>query len=122
MFLNAACAYALAFDLVRHRRVALFAGIAFGGSPYVAAHLLGHFDLLTAWVIPFFALLLRRALHNGRWHAAVGGGLCVAVAAYSAYYHVVYLAVFAVTYTLRRGMPLAAARTACAERALFTGG
>ena len=40
VFLNAACAYALAFDMVRERRVALLAAVAFGGSPYVAAHLL----------------------------------------------------------------------------------
>ncbi|MEO5741732.1 MAG: hypothetical protein ABIS29_14175 [Vicinamibacterales bacterium] len=113
VFLNAACAYALAFDLVRQqqatparlprwgaRRVALLAGIAFGGSPYVAAHLLGHFDLLTAWVLPLFALCLRRSLRKGTVLAAVGCGVCVAVAAYAAYYLVVYLAVFAVTYTL----------------------
>src|SRR5688500_10154326 len=100
VFLNAACAYALAFDIVRKRSVALVAGVAFGGSPYVAAHLLGHFDLLTAWVIPLFALCLRRSLRTGSIAAAVGCGLCVAVAAYAAYYHVVYLALFAVTYTL----------------------
>ena len=66
VFLNAACAYALAVDIARDRRLALLAGFAFGGSPYIAAHLLGHFDLLTAWVIPLFALFLRRALQSGR--------------------------------------------------------
>ncbi len=100
VLLNAVCAYALAFDVVRKRSVALFAGIAFGGSPYVAAHLLGHFDLLTAWVIPLFALCLRRSLRTGSIGAAVGAGVCVAIAAYAAYYHVVYLAIFGVTYTL----------------------
>jgi hypothetical protein len=100
VFLNAVCAYALAFDIVRRRGVALVAGIAFGGSPYVAAHLLGHFDLLTAWVIPLFALCLRRALRTGSIVAAMGAGLCVAIAAYAAYYHVVYLALFAASYTL----------------------
>jgi hypothetical protein len=99
VFLNAVCAYALVFDTVRVRRLALFAGIAFGGSPYIAAHLLGHFDLLTAWVLPLFALWLRRSLRNGSVTAAIGCGLCVAVSAYAAYYHVVYLAVFAVVYT-----------------------
>ena len=86
-------------------RLALLAGVAFGGSPYIAAHLFGHFDLLTAWVIPLFALLFRRALLNGSWKAAVGGGLCVAVAAYSAYYYVVYLALFAAAYTLASFLP-----------------
>ena len=100
VFLNAACAYLLAFDIVRVKRTALIAGVAFGGSPYVAAHLHGHFDLLTAWVIPLFALCLRRAMRTAAIAPAIGCGLCVAVAAYAAYYHVVYLAVFAVAYTL----------------------
>ncbi len=102
MFLNAACAYALACDMTGDRRVALLAGVAFGGSPYVGAHLLGHFDLLTAWVIPLFALFLRRSLQTGRVAPAVGCGVCLAVAAYAAYYHVVYLALLTMAYTLRR--------------------
>jgi hypothetical protein len=100
VFLNAACAYALAFDLVPRWRLALLAGVAFGGSPYVAAHLSGHFDLLTAWVVPLFALCLRRSLRTGGIAPAVGCGLSVAVTAYAAYYHVVYLALFAVTYVI----------------------
>ena len=100
VFLNAICAYALAFDIVRERRGAVLAAVAFGGAPYIAAHLLGHFDLLTAWVIPLFALYLRRSLRSGRLMPAIGCGLCVAAAAYAAYYHVVYLAIFALTYTL----------------------
>ena len=62
--------------------MALLAGVAFGGSPYVGAHLLGHFDLLTAWVIPLFALFLRRSLRTGRVGPAIGCGVCLAVAAY----------------------------------------
>jgi hypothetical protein len=100
VFLNAACAYALAFDITRQRRLGVLAGIAFGGSPYVAAHLFGHFDLLTAWVIPLFALFFRRALLSGRVLPAAAAGLCVAVSAYCAYYHVVYIALFAITYTV----------------------
>jgi len=106
VFLNAVCAYALAFELTRERRLAMLAGVAFGGSPYIAAHLLGHFDLLTAWVIPLFALFFRRALLGGtpraraRVGAAAGAGLCMAVSAYCAYYHVVYISLFAITYTL----------------------
>jgi hypothetical protein len=100
VFLNAACAYAFAFDVVRERRCALLAAVAFGGSPYIAAHLRGHFDLLTAWVIPLFALFFRRAMRSGSIFAAAGCGVSVAVAAYAAYYYVVYLAMFAITYTL----------------------
>lgn len=121
VFLNAACAYALAFDIVRKRNVSLLAGVAFGGSPYVAAHLLGHFDLLTAWVIPLFALCLRRSLRTGGIGAAVGCGLCVAAAAYAAYYHVVYLALFAVAYTLASWHVVHVQREPRAQRqSLFT--
>jgi hypothetical protein len=100
IFLNAAAAYALVYDITRERRLALGGAVAFGGSPYIAAHLLGHFDLLTAWVIPLFALFFRRALRDGSWKAATACGLCVTVAAYSAYYYVVYLALFSVAYTM----------------------
>jgi hypothetical protein len=100
LFLNAACAYALAFDITRNRRLAVLAGVAFGGSPYVAAHLLGHFDLLTAWVIPLFALFFRRALIGGKVIPAIVAGLCAAIAAYSAYDHVVYIALFAIVYSV----------------------
>jgi hypothetical protein len=118
VFLNAAAAYALVFDITGRRRLALAGGIIFGDSPYIAAHLLGHFDLLTAWVLPLFALLFRRALSagpegptlHGRSRGpsgpgatsallyAIGCGISVAVAAYSAYYYVVYLAIFALAY------------------------
>jgi hypothetical protein len=100
VFLNAACAYVLAFDIVGERRLALVTAFAFGGSPYVAAHLFGHFDLLAAWVIPLFALFLRKALHSGNPVTAIGCGVCVTLAAYSAYYYVVYLALFALAYTV----------------------
>ncbi|HEV3214701.1 MAG TPA: hypothetical protein VGZ27_03215 [Vicinamibacterales bacterium] len=100
IFLNAAAAYALVYDMTRERRLALVAAVAFGDSPYFAAHLMGHFDLLTAWVIPLFALFLRRALRDGSWKAAIVCGLCAAVAAYSAYYYVAYLALFSVAYTV----------------------
>ena len=100
VFLNMTCAYALAYDVTRCRRSALLAGVAFGGSPYIAAHLLGHFDLLTAWVLPLFGLFLRRAVHNGSIVPAIGAGVCVAIAAYAAYYHVVFLALFGATYVL----------------------
>lgn len=100
IFLNAAAAYALAYDVSGQRRLALLAGVAFGDSPYIAAHLFGHFELLAAWVLPLFALFFRRALDRGSRWGAIVCGLCVSMAAYSSYYYVVYLALFAVTYTL----------------------
>jgi hypothetical protein len=121
VLLNALGAYALVFDVLRDRRAAILAGIAFGGSPYIAAHLLGHFDLLTAWVLPVFALFMRRALEGGRIVPAVACGVCVAVAAYCAYYHVVYLVLFALAYTLAAWRAIRFWRELRAQRqALFT--
>ena len=100
VFLNAICAYALLVDVAGDRRSALIGALVFGGSPYIAAHLMGHFDLLTAWVIPLFALCFRKAWDGGRAVYAIAAGLSVVVAAYSAYYYVVYLALFAVTYSM----------------------
>jgi len=102
VFLNAAVAYALTYDITCNVLTALLAAMVFGDSPYIAAHLFGHFDLLSAWVIPLFALLLRRSLAGGRGErvAAAGCGICAALAAYTAYYYVVYLAILAAAYTV----------------------
>ena len=62
VFLNMACMYALAWTVTRHARAAIVGAVVFGLSPYVAVHLLGHFDLVAAWPLPLFALALRQSL------------------------------------------------------------
>jgi hypothetical protein len=96
VFANMAAMYALAWDITRHRRAAVLAGVIFGLSPYFASHLLGHFDLIAAFFLPLFALMVRRALagESPRW--TVGAGLVLAATAYTVYYYVVYLAFLAV--------------------------
>jgi hypothetical protein len=127
VFLNMACMYALAWTVTRHARAAIAGAVVFGLSPYVAVHLLGHFDLVAAWPLPLFALALRQAL--GDPHAAIAGpqpaarnpqsdgrtphsalrivnwaafsaGFVLAATAYIAYYYVVYLLFFAIVYLL----------------------
>src|SRR3954451_24863808 len=75
VFVNLASMYALVWDVTRHRRAAVFAAALFGLSPYLAAHLLGHFDLVAAWVLPLFALCVRRSMMTGSmaWTVAAGG-------------------------------------------------
>ena len=82
----------------RRRRAAIFAGIMFGLSPYVAAHLLGHFDLVAAWVLPAFALALGVALRRGSNRASFAAGAVLAATAYIAYYYVVYQWLFTIAY------------------------
>ena len=72
----------------------MLAGVIFGLSPYLAAHLLGHFDLVAAWVLPAFALALRRAVLRRSNRAAIAAGVVLAATAYIAYYYVVYLCLF----------------------------
>jgi hypothetical protein len=82
----------------RRRRGAILAAVMFGLSPYVAVHLLGHFDLVAAWVLPAFALALRGALRRGSTRATIAAGTILAATAYVAYYYVVYLWLFAIVY------------------------
>jgi hypothetical protein len=97
VFANMAASYALVWDITRHRRGAILAGVMFGLSPYLAVHLLGHFDLVAAWVLPLFALALRRAV-RGSDASALGAGLVLTITAYTTYYYVVYEGFFMVVY------------------------
>jgi hypothetical protein len=100
VFANMVSAYALCLEITKHRRGAILGGLIFGLSPYLASHLLGHFDLVAAWPLPLFAIALRRAtLSNSHWWAAAAG-LTLAATAYTAYYYVVYLLFFLVCYLL----------------------
>ena len=62
VWLNFLCSYALAYRVTRHTAGALVAALVFGASPFVAAHLTGHFNLIAAWVVPLVCLLA--------WHAS----------------------------------------------------
>ena len=100
VFANLTSMYALVWDITRHRRAAILGGLIFGLSPYLASHLLGHFDLVAAWVQPLFALLVRRAMVSGSTRAAIGAGVVLVATAYTAYYYVVYLSFFLAVYLI----------------------
>jgi hypothetical protein len=95
VFLNGLAAYALAHEITGSRSGSLVAAAIFGGAPYFAAHLEGHFNLLVGWVIPFFLLFVRRAINEQRIRDAVLAGCALALAAYADYYYVVFSAVAA---------------------------
>ena len=71
LFANMAAMYALAWTILAsandgvRRRASILAAVIFGLSPYVAVHLLGHFDLVAVWVLPGFALALHHAVRRG---------------------------------------------------------
>ncbi|MGE0703731.1 MAG: hypothetical protein AB7F99_09360 [Vicinamibacterales bacterium] len=108
LFLNGLCAYLLALRTTRDFGAALLAGLLFGSSPYLAAHLNGHFNLTAAWTIPLFALALQAAglgVIEGPAsaprppRAPIAGvlfaGMVLGLTAYVDYYYVVYQVAFA---------------------------
>jgi hypothetical protein len=100
VFANMAAMYALAWDIARDRRAAILGGVIFGLSPYLAAHLLGHFDLMAAWVLPLFALCVRHAMRAGSAAWTMAAGLVLIATAYTTYYYVVYLFFFLAVYAI----------------------
>jgi hypothetical protein len=108
LFLNGFCAYLLAWRITKDTGAALIAGLVFGGSPYLAAHLNGHFNLTSAWTLPLFALACRSTFSGSTSAAipsgdptrvalrpAIAAGVILGVTAYIDYYYVVYEAAFA---------------------------
>jgi hypothetical protein len=113
-------AYLLAFDLWRHHRGALFAGAAFGGSPYVLAHLWGqHFNLTSVWGLPFLALAVRRAFDHGSRAWAVGTGVALAAVAWQDSYYALYGLFFLSVWLIARsvGVRITCARSELSPRA-----
>jgi hypothetical protein len=90
LFLNGFCAYLLAWRVTRDHGAAMIGGLVFGGSPYIAAHLNGHFNLTTAWTIPLFAIAWSEAIRESTTRWAVLAGLLLGATAYVDYYYVVY--------------------------------
>ncbi len=108
VFLNLAAAYALAWTMTHRRLPSVLAAIVFGLAPYAAVQFRGHFDLVAAWPLPLYAILLRRA-YDRRAAFAVLAGILLAATAYTAYYYVVYLALFSVVYLAARSRVLTTA-------------
>ncbi len=98
VFLNGFAMYGLAWSVTGHWRASILAGVLFGTSPYLASHLLGHFELLAAWPLPAFAWALRRASFRGSKVAVAAAAAVLVATAYTTYYYVVYLAIFALTW------------------------
>jgi hypothetical protein len=94
--LNGFCTYLLAWHITKHRTASIVAGVIFAASPYIAAHLHGHFNLTSAWPLPLFALTWLRLVERPSVARAAVVGLVLAVTAYTDYYYVVYLGVFVV--------------------------
>jgi len=87
--MNGFCAYLLAWRVSRDYGASLIAGLIFGGSPMIAGHLNGHFNLTSAWVIPLVALAALD-LARGSIKSGLVAGVALGLAVYVDYYYVVY--------------------------------
>lgn len=104
---NGYAAYLLALDRTKDRVAAVMSGVVFSSSPYVSAHLLGHFNLIGVWTLPLFTLCVLRALerHSLKW--SVWTGVCLAAVAYTDYYYTVYCLVIGGAIVVYRSAMLA---------------
>ena len=98
LFFNAAAAYLLAYRITGSKAGAVLAASIFGGSPYVMAHLQGHLNLVSAWGLPLYIVLLLETLRSTSWKFAVAAGVCLVVVAYTDYYYLVYAIAFSVVW------------------------
>jgi hypothetical protein len=92
--------YALGWYSGASRAAAILAGVIFAGSSYIAIHLLGHFNLVQAWVIPVAALAWMAYIAWPTRRGAALVGLAFAAATYTDYYYLVFSGMFAVAWVV----------------------
>lgn len=98
--LNGLCAYAAAYVLTRDRFAALFAGVTFGGAPFLIVRLQGHLNVLSAWGLPLLVLALITFRRNPSRKNGVGVGAALALLGYLDYYALVFGALLLTVYLL----------------------
>jgi len=111
VFANLGCMYALAWRLTHRHVASVLAAVVFGTSPYIAAHMLGHFDLVAAWPLPLYALLLARAFADALPRSVIGAGVVLGATAYIAYYYVVFLVVLTLVFVVADSRVIKAVRS-----------
>jgi hypothetical protein len=92
---NGFTSYLLAYAFTRQAWPSVLAGTAFASCAFVSVHMLGHFNLVHAWVLPLAALSWVSLLASPSVLGALTTGTAFAVAAYSDYYYAVYATLFA---------------------------
>jgi hypothetical protein len=121
---NGFAAYGLAFWFVRRVLPAIVAGTSFATCAYLTVHLLGHVNLIHAWVLPLAALALIAFAAAPSLVRAGGVALAFAATAWSDYYYLVYASLFAgmwlalLTWSVEVTWPVSRPRGV--ERALMT--
>lgn len=114
--LNGFAAYLLAYRVTKHRPASIVAGVFFAASPCLTAHLYGHFNYYTAWVLPLFALTTLNAIERSSWRWSALAGIVLAVVAYTDYYYLIYAGVLVVIVVVARWIQIDVRRIAAGRR------
>lgn len=98
LWLSASFTYFLVKEVWKSRLAGLVAGVIFAFSPFVWAHSLGHFNLVTIW--PFAALmwLFYRIYRLKNWKEAIGAGILLSLILYNDYQYFVYAIILSVMF------------------------
>jgi hypothetical protein len=83
---NGWCAYALAMHETRRASAAILAGTIFATAAFVSIRLLGHFNLVHAWVVPLSLWCWIRAIEQPSLARIALAGAALAAAVYTDYY------------------------------------
>jgi hypothetical protein len=120
LVLNFACMYALGHRETHSTLAALTGAIVFGCSPFLGAHLGGHFNLIAAWALPLAALLALRAVEMRSFRAGIAVGLSLGATAYVDYYFFIYASVLVLCLSVGRFLHAPRAQAGRARTALRT--
>lgn len=90
VFLNLVCAYAAGWTLTRDHLASLFAGVAFGGSPFLLVRLSGHLNVISAWGLPLVLLATLAYERRPGWRRALAVAGTLGILAYIDYYYAIF--------------------------------
>jgi len=120
---NGVATYALAYRYVHRVMPAVLAGVVFSTSAYIGLHLLGHFNLVFAWVLPVAALAWTRYAARPAPGTAAVVAVSFALLLYSDYYYFIFALLFAVIWTAAStwqvSVAFGRARSRAAERVVL---
>lgn len=106
LFLNGACTFLLAYRMTGRLLPAVAAGLLFSAGASVQVRLLGHINLVHAWVLPLFALALLHFIARPGAGRALLLGAAGAAVVYTDYYYAVYAIVLVAAWLLARAVSL----------------
>lgn len=88
--------YMLASVIAKNRYAGFIAGLIIGFAPPLIVRGLGHFNLLAAWVVPWFFYYLYKSLIGRNWKFGLGAGIIAALAIWNGFHYPLFIIIFSV--------------------------